>query len=417
MVLFTTRTTTHTFLYQSFLRRHATHEVSQGPCGDTPGGTPGPTPGGIPKGPPNGMVYAMGVSLQAVPRGKPVGLEDVVRIPVGCLLWTHGRINKQLQFRNGKSILSFFDQLFRRDKEPDDVQEPLDIVISQEEGLIKLYSTSNRRLLVLLMLQAARRNETVWVRCVIRPQDGKFREALQTQNGGLGVEPFSGLSKHLDNPLWDPCKAALQQIKRLASSHPREPELSGLAQRIRRRPSRRTRSVCSLTLAPTRQRPRSPVRAAKAAALRQPAASAQTAQGMQASCAEPKQMPRKRRAASALRVLAMFKKKQKNSEDNDSNVLQELLPAAILKTNKAEDQVEKAVITSELIEGYGDDFNEEQQAVEQTEMAAAEALSAIGEARLFLNAKVKVYTSQSTKRDASPSSTPQRYDKHHHHDQ
>ena len=52
-------------------------------------------------------------------------------------------------------------------------------------------------------------------------------------SGGLGIEPFKGSSEHLDNPLWVPCQGPQQQIKRLASSHPDESDLSGLVQRVR----------------------------------------------------------------------------------------------------------------------------------------------------------------------------------------
>jgi len=65
----------------------------------------------------------------------------------------------------------------------------------------------------------------------------------------------------------------------------------------------------------------------------------------------------------------------------------EILPEATSKTNAAEDAVEKALITSEMIAAGGEDLDEVQAAVAQTEGAAQEAQKAIGEARIFLNAK------------------------------
>merc|ERR1712060_391998 len=43
--------------------------------------------------------------------------------------------------------------------------------------------------------------------------------------------------------------------------------------------------------------------------------------------------------------------------------------------------------TAEMIEGAGEDLEEVRQAVSQTEQAAQEAQKAIGEARIYLNAK------------------------------
>ncbi|CAE7351528.1 ALKBH8 [Symbiodinium natans] len=72
--------------------------------------------------------------------------------------------------------------------------------------------------------------------------------------------------------------------------------------------------------------------------------------------------------------------KQKALEERDMAVFQEVLPEAVSKANAAEDAVEKAVITSEMISAGGDDLDEVRQAVQ-------EAQKAMGEARIFLNAK------------------------------
>ncbi|CAL1141338.1 unnamed protein product [Cladocopium goreaui] len=65
----------------------------------------------------------------------------------------------------------------------------------------------------------------------------------------------------------------------------------------------------------------------------------------------------------------------------------QILPEAVSKANAAEDAVEKAVITSEMIAAGGDDLDEVRQAVGATEQAVQEAQKAMGEARIFLNAK------------------------------
>lgn len=80
--------------------------------------------------------------------------------------------------------------------------------------------------------------------------------------------------------------------------------------------------------------------------------------------------------------------KQKAMEERDSAVLEELLPEATEKTNTAEDMVEKTVITSEMISACGEDPDMVKQALEETERSAKSAQAAIGEARIYLNAKL-----------------------------
>jgi len=80
--------------------------------------------------------------------------------------------------------------------------------------------------------------------------------------------------------------------------------------------------------------------------------------------------------------------KNKAAEERDTKVLDELLPEAIEKTNTAEDMVEKTVITSEMITSCGDDTDMVKQALAETEQSAKLAQAAIGEARIFLNAKL-----------------------------
>ena len=79
--------------------------------------------------------------------------------------------------------------------------------------------------------------------------------------------------------------------------------------------------------------------------------------------------------------------KQKEAEGKDMAAFADILPDATTKSNLAEDAVEKAVITAEMIAAAGDDMAEVKDAVTQTEQAVQAAQKAIGEARIFLNAK------------------------------
>eukprot|EP00416_Gambierdiscus_australes_P004688 CAMPEP_0171129418 /NCGR_PEP_ID=MMETSP0766_2-20121228/118908_1 /TAXON_ID=439317 /ORGANISM="Gambierdiscus australes, Strain CAWD 149" /LENGTH=1029 /DNA_ID=CAMNT_0011592615 /DNA_START=23 /DNA_END=3112 /DNA_ORIENTATION=+ len=90
----------------------------------------------------------------------------------------------------------------------------------------------------------------------------------------------------------------------------------------------------------------------------------------------------------ASRQKVEHEQKQKAMEERDTKVLEELLPEATEKTNAAEDMVEKTMITSEMISSCGDDADMVKQAIEETERSAKSAQAAIGEARIYLNAKL-----------------------------
>ena len=80
-----------------------------------------------------------------------------------------------------------FDGNQRGVTQPDDLREPLDV--SLHGG--NYYSMSNRRLLVLLMYQAIRRDRAIEAPCVLRDQKwngGKFKKADTTRNNGLGID-------------------------------------------------------------------------------------------------------------------------------------------------------------------------------------------------------------------------------------
>eukprot|EP00930_Biecheleria_cincta_P023467 TRINITY_DN1695_c0_g1_i1.p1 TRINITY_DN1695_c0_g1~~TRINITY_DN1695_c0_g1_i1.p1 ORF type:complete len:2092 (+),score=696.54 TRINITY_DN1695_c0_g1_i1:73-6276(+) len=79
--------------------------------------------------------------------------------------------------------------------------------------------------------------------------------------------------------------------------------------------------------------------------------------------------------------------KNKAADDRDLAAFMEILPEATQKANAAEDAVEKAVITSEMIAAGGEDLDEIKAAVAATEQSMQEAQKAMGEARIFLNAK------------------------------
>lgn len=104
------------------------------------------------------------------------------------------------------------------------------------------------------------------------------------------------------------------------------------------------------------------------------------------------------------KLKAEASEKQKALEERDMAVFQEVLPEAVSKANAAEDAVEKAVITSEMITAGGDDMDEVRQAVTSTEQAVQEAQKAMGEARIFLNAKqaaARRYESDAVKQKAA----------------
>eukprot|EP00927_Polykrikos_kofoidii_P057621 TRINITY_DN5177_c0_g1_i4.p1 TRINITY_DN5177_c0_g1~~TRINITY_DN5177_c0_g1_i4.p1 ORF type:complete len:1994 (-),score=547.82 TRINITY_DN5177_c0_g1_i4:85-6066(-) len=89
----------------------------------------------------------------------------------------------------------------------------------------------------------------------------------------------------------------------------------------------------------------------------------------------------------AMKNKAETTSKQREGEEKELQALRDIIPEAEQKANLAEDCVEKALITAEMITAAGDDLEEVKSAVNQTEQAVQEAQKAIGEARIFLNAK------------------------------
>lgn len=87
------------------------------------------------------------------------------------------------------------------------------------------------------------------------------------------------------------------------------------------------------------------------------------------------------------RTKLVHDEKERALEEKDMVSYQDMLPEATEKANTAEDMVEKALITSEMI-AAGDEMDEIKSAVDQTELATKQAQSSIGEARIYLNSKL-----------------------------
>jgi len=81
-------------------------------------------------------------------------------------------------------------------------------------------------------------------------------------------------------------------------------------------------------------------------------------------------------------------KKTQEEVARDSLIYEEMIPQATEKTNTAEDMVEKTIITSDMIQACGEDVEMVRQAIEETEKSSKVAQAAIGEARIYLNAKL-----------------------------
>merc|ERR1712083_240137 len=81
----------------------------------------------------------------------PIPLHQRLEIPVLCLRWTQGTINRRMMFGHkgvpDESIFKLVDQLQRDIKRPGDINALLDV--AQHEG--RFWSLSNRRLTALMM--------------------------------------------------------------------------------------------------------------------------------------------------------------------------------------------------------------------------------------------------------------------------
>ncbi|CAE7256961.1 unnamed protein product [Symbiodinium microadriaticum] len=96
-------------------------------------------------------------------------------------------------------------------------------------------------------------------------------------------------------------------------------------------------------------------------------------------------------AATKIKVLiptVMRVQHEKLSEQRDEKLLKEMLASIMEKFHEAEDLVEKAEITSAMIEHAGDDLAEAQKAAEQTEESAKQAAAAVKEALAAIGLKL-----------------------------
>lgn len=79
--------------------------------------------------------------------------------------------------------------------------------------------------------------------------------------------------------------------------------------------------------------------------------------------------------------------KTKAAEARDQKAFQDMLPECQERSNTSEDLVDKAIITSEMIQAAGEDLPEAKRAVDETETAVKVAQDSISATRVFLNQK------------------------------
>ncbi|CAK0864099.1 unnamed protein product [Prorocentrum cordatum] len=93
-------------------------------------------------------------------------------------------------------------------------------------------------------------------------------------------------------------------------------------------------------------------------------------------------------ALHAAREAAEDEERQREAESQDQQVVDAILVEASELTSRAEDMVEKAEITWDMISSCGDDEDVIRQAVQDTTASAGEAQAAVARARAFLDAKL-----------------------------
>jgi len=156
------------------------------------------------------------------------------RLPVLALRWSHDVIDKNLSFRNGKSMFYALERLMRGTMDTDgwvnchDRQDEPVVVV--EDG--KFYATTaNRRLTVLMMLQALNRSRELDVNCRIESLENpqwhkKFygcpaenqRAAKSTQSQGLDVgirDARRNVAQHEGCDLFNPESEAFSMMEHL----------------------------------------------------------------------------------------------------------------------------------------------------------------------------------------------------------
>ena len=139
----------------------------------------------------------------------------------------------------------------------------------------QLFSKDNRRLVVLLMFQALRRDESIQVTCHIAAPDQEFHQKRDTQTDGLSILPrvAHASSKHLGADLFEPAAQAQQMNMRLARKISRKHNADHLGvqflQKVKRKLSTSRDNADTLTWTSTGQSTRGCSRSPRRGAYRQ----------------------------------------------------------------------------------------------------------------------------------------------------
>ena len=139
----------------------------------------------------------------------------------------------------------------------------------------QLFSKDNRRLVVLLMFQALRRDESIQVTCHIAAPDQEFHQKRDTQTDGLSISPrvAHASSKHLGADLFEPAAQAQQMNMRLARKISRKHNADHLGvqflQKVKRKLSTSRDNADTLTWTSTGQSTRGCSRSPRRDAYRQ----------------------------------------------------------------------------------------------------------------------------------------------------
>eukprot|EP00747_Dinoflagellata_sp_TGD_P023217 gnl/TRDRNA2_/TRDRNA2_129644_c0_seq1.p1 gnl/TRDRNA2_/TRDRNA2_129644_c0~~gnl/TRDRNA2_/TRDRNA2_129644_c0_seq1.p1 ORF type:complete len:362 (-),score=60.58 gnl/TRDRNA2_/TRDRNA2_129644_c0_seq1:40-1125(-) len=179
-------------------------------------------------------------SLAVVPREVKAGRAPITLVPIGCLRWSQATIHGQMEFVLGGytrgSIYKMLDDLLRGCIRPESV-EPLEVVKVKQGKQIGLFSESNGRLVALLAYQCMHRDQSFDVRCIVRPDDERFRERCQSLMGGWSVSVSAGgVAHHLGSPLFPVAREqpAAKSVPEPARKRPRVmSEEQALRNRIR----------------------------------------------------------------------------------------------------------------------------------------------------------------------------------------
>mmetsp|Transcript_22082 Transcript_22082/g.40576 ORF Transcript_22082/g.40576 Transcript_22082/m.40576 type:complete len:872 (+) Transcript_22082:51-2666(+) len=151
-------------------------------------------------------------------------------VPVHSLRFTHQTVNSDFAFgedheNSQESIFRLFHMLFTGQLQITELGEPLHVFLHRgPDHRWGLYSRNNRRLLALCLLQSLRRDEEVWVPCIIHrddstepsPQRGltlqQWFEKGYDGGAGLRIDARSTRANHRGYPIFDPAKTTLRVL-------------------------------------------------------------------------------------------------------------------------------------------------------------------------------------------------------------